>query len=339
MNITMFERSSLYLAHVRRLRNDACPLFHWMISVITVSFIMEFGRISLEELDSINVELPADHPETRSHLNGIRQSSPQIFVGCAKWGRKDWIGTVYPPKTKESEFLSHYASHFNSIELNATFYKIPSRRQTQIWSEKVGSDFIFCPKFSQSITHIRRLKNAKEATDRFLDGVSGFGRNLGPLFLMPHPAMSPKNLETLQLFFEELPTDFQVFMELRHPDWFADAGASDAIAGILRPRTAGLIITDAAGRRDCLHMRLTSPEVFIRFVGNGLHPTDYKRIDAWVERIGQWIESGIEKVYFFMHQQEELHSPVLCKYFIEKINARCNVSLTVPAFQSENIGG
>lgn len=296
---------------------------------------MEFGRVNSEDLDSINVELPADHPETAAHLNGQRLPDAKVFVGCAKWGRKDWVGIVYPPKTKESDFLSHYAQHFNSLELNATFYKIPSRRQTQIWSEKVGSDFVFCPKFSQSITHIRRLKNAKEATDRFLDGVSGFGANLGPLFLMPHPATGPKALDTIRDFFEQLPTGFRVFTELRHPDWFNAAEASDGIADILRSHNAGLAITDAVGRRDCLHMRLTSPEAFIRFVGNGLHPTDYQRIDAWVERIRQWIDRGIEKVYFFMHQHDELHSPILCKYLIEQLNAKCAISLNVPHFQND----
>lgn len=295
---------------------------------------MEFGRVSAEELELAEFSLPADHPANSSVFTSERKPKPKIFVGCAKWGRKDWVGTVYPPKTKESEFLSHYAANFNSIELNATFYKIPSRAQTQAWSKKVGSDFLFCPKFSQSITHIRRLKNAREATERFLDGVSGFGPNLGPLFLMPHPGMGPKTLEAIALFLEDLPNDITVFMELRHPEWFTYTAAFDHVATLLHKRNSGIAITDAAGRRDCVHMRLTSPQAFIRFVGNGLHPTDYTRIDAWVDRIGEWLRNGIEKIYFFMHQHEELHSPQLCKYLIEQINKKCEVTVPIPNFST-----
>jgi len=91
-------------------------------------------------------------------------------------------------------------------------------------------------------------------------------------------------------------------------------------------------IEDASGRRDCVHMRLTTPEAFIRFVGNGLHPTDYTRIDSWIQRIKSWKQQGIRTVYFFMHQHEELHSPELCKYVIQQLNKHCGTSIPEPAF-------
>ena len=101
---------------------------------------------------------------------------------------------------------------------------------------------------------------------------------------------------------------------------------------MLQRNNVGSIITDAAGRRDCVHMRLTTPQAFIRFVGNGLHPTDYTRIDAWVERIATWLHAGIEKIYFFMHQHEELHSPELCRYLIRQLNDRCKANIKEPVF-------
>jgi len=102
--------------------------------------------------------------------------------------------------------------------------------------------------------------------------------------------------------------------------------------GMLENTNTGAIITDASGRRDCVHMRLTTPEAFIRFVGNGLHPTDYIRIDDWVQRIKSWLESGIQKVYFFMHQHNELHSPELAKYLIQQLNMHCGLSIPEPVF-------
>ncbi len=291
---------------------------------------MEFGRLEIDELEAVDFTLPDDHPGNEAGADKTKKT--QIHIGCAKWGRKDWVGTIYPPKTKEDDFLSHYAKHFNSVELNATFYKIPSRKQTEAWSAKVGDDFLFCPKVSQSITHIRRLKNATEAADRFLQGVSGFGNKLGPLFLMLHPGMAPKTLENVDAFLEYLPEDFNVFVEVRHADWFSTESL-DALSNVLHKHGAGLVITDAAGRRDCVHMRMTNNQTFIRFVGNGLHPSDYTRIDAWVQRIRKWINMGVERIFFFMHQHEEVHSPVLSKYLIEKINTECKLSIKVPEFQ------
>lgn len=294
---------------------------------------MDFGKVTSEELDAVDFTLPSDKPETTRILNAVNNKNrTKIFVGCAKWGRKDWVGKIYPPGTKEADFLSHYAKHFNCIELNATFYRMPTQAQTTGWKNKVGSGFMFCPKFTDQITHIKRLKDTKELVDRFLDGISGFKENLGPIFLMPHPGMGLKTLDTIEAFIKSLPEDVDLFVELRHKEWFENPEAFVNVFNMLERNKAGAIITDASGRRDCVHMRLTTPEAFIRFVGNGLHPTDYTRIDDWVQRIRQWMNEGIQKIYFFMHQHEELHSPELCKYLIEELNKHCGTSIPVPKF-------
>lgn len=295
---------------------------------------MEFGRVSSDELSGIDFTLPPDRPETSKvlHRNKNQQKDFEIFVGCAKWGRPDWIGKIYPKGTKAGDFLEHYASKFSCIELNATFYRMPTRKQTSAWKSKVPDYFKFCPKFTDQITHIRRLKDVQPLTDRFLDGISGFENNLGPVFLMPHPGMGPKTVETIMAFIETLPQDLSLFVELRHPKWFTDTEAFNQLASFLENKNVGMVITDAAGRRDCVHMRLTTPQAFIRFVGNSLHPTDYQRCNDWVNRIVQWKEAGIEEVYFFMHQHNELHSPELCQYLIPQLNQKLNTNVPVPEF-------
>src|SRR5688572_1147233 len=103
---------------------------------------MEFGKVENPDLTEIDFRLPPDDLGTIEVLK--KQSinaKPEIFVGCAKWGRKDWVGKIYPPRTKEADFLSLYAKHFNCIELNATFYRIPTKNQTSGWASKVGDDF------------------------------------------------------------------------------------------------------------------------------------------------------------------------------------------------------
>jgi len=301
---------------------------------------MEFGRLETDALDGVDFSLPPDLPATDRILAGTpRTDAPAIFVGCAKWGRKDWIGTIYPEKTREADFLSHYGKHFNCIELNATFYKMPSARQTEAWASQVGAGFRFSPKFPNQITHMRRLKNVEEQTARFLKGISGFGAALGPLFLMPHPQLGPKDLDRLEAYVQSLPTDIKVFVEMRHPEWYADPVAFDNLFKMLERHHAGSIITDASGRRDCVHMRLSTPEAFIRFVGNGLHPTDYTRIDNWVQRIKTWIEKGIQTVYFFMHQLEEVYSPELCRYLIQELNKHCATNIPLPIFVERPVRG
>jgi uncharacterized protein YecE (DUF72 family) len=294
---------------------------------------MEFGRVDPRDLDTINFTLPPDEEATSVLLSrSPKTTEPEVHVGCAKWGRKDWVGKIYPKGTKDADFLKHYAQHFSCIELNATFYRLPSIAQTNGWKNKVGKNFKFCPKFTDVITHLKRLKDVDKLTDQFLEGISGFGENLGPVFLMPHPGMGPKSIDTLETFIKSVPTDIRLFVELRHPQWFEDRQAFKTVFDMLEKNNIGSVITDASGRRDCVHMRLTTPEAFIRFVGNGLHPSDYTRVDDWVQRIKVWMAQGIHAVYFFMHQHEEIHSPELSKYVIQQLNMHCGTSIPEPRF-------
>lgn len=294
---------------------------------------MDFGKVDSAELEKIDFTLPPDHPATTKILDASgTNTTTNFYVGCAKWGRPDWVGKIYPPKTKAGDFLEHYARHFNCIELNATFYRMPTKNQIQGWKSKVGEGFKFCPKFVDQITHIKRLKETKELVDRFLEAIYEFKETLGPIFLMPHPQMGPKSLEVQQAFIESLPKDVELFVEQRHKEWFANPEAFDNLFDVLEKQKAGAVITDSSGRRDCVHMRLSTPQAFIRFVGNGLHPTDYSRIDDWVTRMKSWSEQGIKDIYFFMHQHEEIHSPELCKYLIEAMNKKIGTRIPVPKF-------
>src|ERR1051326_8423593 len=145
---------------------------------------MEFGKVEPKELSKIDLSLPPEPKANKAVLEKNKaKSKTRIFIGCAKWGRKDWLGKIYPKKTKEADFLDHYAQRFNSIELNATFYQIWEQNTIKKWRDKTGDDFIFCPKFYQAITHRRRLKNADDVTDLFLRSVHDFGKKLGPCFL------------------------------------------------------------------------------------------------------------------------------------------------------------
>jgi len=296
---------------------------------------MEFGKVSDAELKQIDFTLPTDPPQNKEVLKKGKGKT-KFYIGCAKWGRKDWIGKLYPKGTKEKDFFEYYAHQFNAIEFNGFFYNLHSAEQVQKWKSKVDKNFRFCPKFTQSITHFKRLKDTKHEVDAFLSVITEFKENLGPVFLMPHPQMGLKQLPTIETFINDLPTDIDLFLELRHTDWYMDkSGYDPELYNFLRDHKRGTIITDAAGRRDCVHMHLSTPECFIRFVGNGLHPTDYTRCDDWIKRIKKWMDEGLETCYFFMHQHEELHSPELIKYFIDELNKHCGTKVHAPIIQPE----
>ncbi len=100
--------------------------------------------------------------------------------------------------------------------------------------------------------------------------------------------LSPKTINTIEAFIKSILKYIKLFIELRNPEWYADKIAFNDVFSKLQENKVGSIITDASGRRDCVPMYLSTPEAFIRFVGNSLHPTDYTRVDEWVKRIQQW---------------------------------------------------
>ncbi len=296
---------------------------------------MDFGRVAPELIPQVDFTLPPDTSLTKATFKKTKKVEKfEIYVGCAKWGRKEWVGMIYPEKTKEANFLDEYVKHFNSIELNALFYKMPTVDQVVKWREKAEKerpDFKFCPKFTQSISHIKRLQNAEELTTIYLESISNFGKYLGPSFLQLSDSFEPKNFNILQSYLENLPKDFDVFVELRHKDWFADEARKDVFQ-MLAKLNKGAVITDATGRRDCVHMELPTPHAFIRFVGNGLHQTDYSRIDEWITRLARWEKEGLQSLYFFLHQHDEKDTPVLADYTIKRMNELLGTSLQLPKF-------
>ena len=299
---------------------------------------MEFGRVPGNELNQVDFSLPAEPAGNAAILKAGKKAKvkPQVYFGCAKWGRKEWVGKIYPKGTKDAQFLDHYVHHYNSIELNATHYKINTPAEIKKWADKAkGLHFKFCPKVPQLISHYSQFKNTDQLTTSFLEGVLAFGEHLGPIFLQVSDKYAPTRRDILFDYIKTLPTDVQFFLEVRHPDWFSDKTVMKELLQTLKETNVGFVITDTAGRRDCAHMHLTIPKTFIRYVGNSLHPTDYTRTDAWMERMQYWLNSGIEEIYFFMHMHDEATSPELTVYMVDKMNKDYGMNLIKPKF----IGG
>lgn len=296
-------------------------------------FIMEFGRLTEAELEGVNFSLPQEPVFNKQILSNIKNTQPNVYLGCAKWGRTEWIGKIYPEKTKEKDFLQHYVQHYNCIELNATHYKIYGTTSITKWADKAaGKAFKFCPKMYQGVTHRGVLTNKNFLVDEFLAGIIAFKETLGPTFIQLSDSFSPKRKDELFSFLQSLPTDIEFFVEVRHKDWFLNDEFNHELLSFLKENNMGFVITDTAGRRDVLHLNLTVPKAFIRFVGNSLHKSDYTRVDEWIAKMKYWIENGIKDIYFFMHMHDEAFSPELTVYLVDKLNAACGLNLVKPKF-------
>jgi uncharacterized protein YecE (DUF72 family) len=295
---------------------------------------MEFGKV--QYIDNIDLTLPADDPVTGRLWQGLAKDASRplrVHVGGTEWGRSSWLGRVYPRGTKQKDFLTFYARQFRTVELNTLYYGLQPPATIQRWASMTGEDFRFCPKFLETISHKQQLVNAATDTAAFVETVSHFGPRLGPAFLQLSEGFGPDRAMVLQNYLRGLPRDLRACVELRHPGWFGTAGRAAVVADtydLFRELGVGTVMTDVAGRRDVLHMRLTTPVAFIRFVSNGLHPLDYKRVDAWAERIAGWAARGLEEVYFFVHSPEEQTSPEMMAYVIGRFNERLGAGLRPP---------
>lgn len=285
---------------------------------------MKFGQV--ENPSEIDFSLPKDDKRTAEILKQNKKPLKTISVGCAKWNKADLKG-FYPRGTKDE--LAYYSTQFNSVELNATFYKMPSPEQVKEWKDKTPGDFKFFPKVNQSVSHYRRLKDVEEPVTRFTTAVLNFGEKSGMSFLQLHDNYKPKDFDRLESFVKEWPQEIPLAVELRNQEWFEDKQIFEQTMALFEAHNITNIIVDTAGRRDMLHMRLTTPNAFIRYVGANAE-SDYTRLDDWLERLTEWKDAGLQNLYFFVHQNVEKASPLLSAYFIEKMNKAWNTDLKIP---------
>ncbi|MAB57095.1 MAG: hypothetical protein CL524_06030 [Aequorivita sp.] len=286
---------------------------------------MKFGKV--ENPENIYFTLPKDHPGTKNILSKYKKSGPpNLYVGCAKWNKADLKG-FYPRGTKDE--LTYYSTQFNSIELNATFYRIFPAETFAGWYDKTPDDFRFFPKLYQGISHWKRLQDCEDILNEYILNASNLKEKLEMPFLQLPQNFAPKNMDRLEPFFKMLPKDIKPAIEFRHTDWFNDEDVAGGLYNILEKHNITNAIVDTAGRRDLLHMRLTTPTAFIRYNGAN-HESDYTRLDDWIDRMETWIDQGLQNIYFFVHQNIEKASPLLSAHFIEKANERFGTDLHIP---------
>ena len=161
-----------------------------------------------------------------------------LLVGTSGYSYKEWKGSFYPEKLAAKDMLSYYAGRLNAVELNNTFYRMPQRTMVESWKTQVPDEFRFSVKASQRITHFKRLKEVTEETKYMLDTVSVLEDRLGVVLFQLPPNMK-KDLERLESFLINLPSEIRATFEFRHPTWF-----DDEILELLRQHNRALCVSD-----------------------------------------------------------------------------------------------
>ena len=286
---------------------------------------MKFGQVPNPE--EIDFTIPADHKDTKIVLAKSKAKDLKIWVGCAKWNKTDLKG-FYPKGVKDE--LAYYSTQFSCIELNATFYRLFPASTFEKWRATVPDNFKFFPKLEQTISHFRRLKDVEQIVENNVTNFSHLQEKLGMPFLQMHNNFGPKDFDRVQEFVANWQYDIPLAMEFRHTDWYNDPTVSTELYDLLEKNSITNVLVDTAGRRDLMHMRLTTPTAFVRWVGANHPSSDRERLDEWVKRIASWKSQGLRELYFFVHQNIEKESPLLSAYFIERLNKKIGTTLQVP---------
>ncbi len=292
---------------------------------------MDFGKLS--SIEQVDFTLPTDHPDTEqvwAHA-GSSHTPTQVYVGLPVWSTKEWVGKWYPASAKDKDYLYYYSRQFTTIELNTTHYRIPDAATINRWYTTADQGFTFCPKWPQIISHDAMLHHVAAESNAFCEAILGLKEKLGVSFLQLPPSFSSQFHRVLEAFIQNMTPKVPLAIEFRHPDWFIPTPEVEQTFAFLRNNGVGTVITDVSGRRDVLHMHLTTPVATVRFVGNALHATDYQRINDWVVRIQEWMQKGLTQLFFFIHEPDpNTLAPELAAYLVERLNAVCGIRMTGP---------
>ena len=269
---------------------------------------MDFGRDPALALDEVDFVLPQLEPRS---VAALAASTPilttPLRVGAPAWAVPAWVGDLYPRGASRADWLKHYAARFDTVELNATFYAIPTRARCAAWAEAVRENtaFRFCPKAPRALSHAPGFRPAAADVRAFVHAVEGFGEHLGPSLLQLHEAVGPSRLPEIVRLLDALPRALPLALEVRHPGFFAERRLAAPLFEALASRAVGAVVTDVAGRRDVCHVSLPTPTLFVRLVCNGLHPTDAVRARAWSARLLELRARGLRESHLFVHQPDD----------------------------------
>jgi uncharacterized protein YecE (DUF72 family) len=216
-------------------------------------------------------------------------------IGCSGWSYAHWRDRVYPSGLPARRWLEHYATLFDTVEVNATFYRLPRRETVASWARSTPDGFLFAVKASRYLTHVKRLADLREGVARLSERIEPLAeaRKLGPV-LWQLPETFHRDDDRLQEALEQLPGDRHAF-EFRHPSWFVPE-----VERLLRRHGAALVVGDHPERPFQTKV-LTAPWTYVRFhYGSRGRGGNYSRreLEGWARLLGRWRRRAEVYAYF-----------------------------------------
>jgi uncharacterized protein YecE (DUF72 family) len=217
-----------------------------------------------------------------------------LRVGTSGYAYKEWRGSFYPEKLPDGEMLRFYSRQMRSVEINHTFYRMPTEKVLEGWAESVPAGFHFVLKANQKITHIQKLRDCEETVRRFLEAASVLARRelLGPILFQLPPTFRA-DAALLEDFLRLRPRAFRFALEVRHPSWH-----SDETYALLRRHGAALCLAET--EKGAPPEVTTADFVYVRLRRPSYTP---KELAAWKARCQSWQEQGLDVYLFFKHEE------------------------------------
>jgi uncharacterized protein YecE (DUF72 family) len=241
-----------------------------------------------------------------------------IHVGTSGWSYKDWVGNFYPASTPPGEYLKQYINHFNTVEIDSTFYGIPRKTTVEGWYKTAPENFKFTPKLPQEITHKSDLTGIDNTLTGFLNAISLLKEKLGPILIQFPYSFTPQTGGNLGKFIEGLPAGFDFIIEIRNRKWLGEK-----FYDMLRRHSVGLALLDHPWMPKI--EVVTSRILYIRFLGDRKQiPDDFSHIRADRENeLAEWrriigaLEERVDDFYGYFNNHYSGHSPSTAKRFLE----------------------
>lgn len=239
-----------------------------------------------------------------------------IYIGTSGWVYSHWRGLFYPEKLTQAKWLEFYSQYFTTVELNNSFYHLPSEKAFVAWRQRTAPGFVYAVKASRLITHYRKLRNVETALETFSSRARLLGDKLGPLLYQLPPNMT-RNESLLEAFIRLLPPELNHVFEFRHESWF-----DQRVLALLRKHNMGFCIYDMPGVTT--PMVATADFVYVRFHGScHLYGGSYSdaQLDDWARRIAQ-LGQGLTSVYIYFNNDAEAAAVANARTLAEYLRAR-----------------
>jgi uncharacterized protein YecE (DUF72 family) len=221
-------------------------------------------------------------------------SSAKIYIGTSGWMYKGWANSFYPKGCPAKRHFEFYISQFPTVEINASFYRLPEETTFAAWRKKAPPGFFYAVKGSRAITHFKRLKANAKSLPILLDRCRFLGKRLGPI-LWQLPPNFTKNIQRLTQFAQSLPRRYAYAFEFRHPSWLDN----EVEATLRRYRIANVAVSSQAMP---VHFNPTADFVYVRFhglEGGSAHNYTDSELEPWAEHLRRCARQGVKGFVYF----------------------------------------